>query len=425
MEAQITGRVPAASTKRRPPARPFSVGLVISPLAFEPREWQRRAFHAWTEHEHRGVVSVVTGAGKTRFAEICISDFLHRRPRGRVIIVVPTVALVDQWAVGLSEDLGVDPNDIGLYVQGVSARGDERLVVLTLVAAREKTAALAVDTETLLVVDECHRIGSPANSLALEHRVVESIGLSATPEREHDEAFEEVVVPALGDILFRYGYDEALRDGVITPFDLVNVEIPLLPHEYDRYEDLTKRASRLFARQQRGDDVEANLAKVLQDRGRVAAKALMRIPVTVKLLDSHRGARALVFHEFIDDAEQIKRHLVERKHSTTIYHSRLASPHRQENLRMYRRGSFDVLVTCRALDEGVNLPETEIAIVSSATASKRQRIQRLGRVLRPAPGKKRALIYTLYATEREKERLLEEEADGTSGADSVSWMKSS
>ena len=233
------------------------------------------------------------------------------------------------------------------------------------------------------------------------------------------------IVPALGDVLFEYGYDDAIRDGVIAPFDLVNVEVQLLPHERERYEELSKRASRLFGRHGTREDVEDQLSRTLQDRARVAASALMRIPVTVRLLDDHRGVRALVFHEYIDAAEQIYQQLTARNHSATIYHSKLNAAHRQENLRMYRRGTFDILVTCRALDEGVNLPETELAVVASATASRRQRIQRLGRVLRPAPGKDRALIYTLYTTVAERDRLYAEEQGRESGADSITWLRSS
>jgi superfamily II DNA or RNA helicase len=76
---------------------------------------------------------------------------------------------------------------------------------------------------------------------------------------------------------------------------------------------------------------------------------------------------------------------------------------------MFRKGVVDILVTCRALDEGANIPETELAIVAAATASQRQRIQRLGRVLRPAKGKTRATVFTLYATDIERRRLKTEQ----------------
>jgi superfamily II DNA or RNA helicase len=87
---------------------------------------------------------------------------------------------------------------------------------------------------------------------------------------------------------------------------------------------------------------------------------------------------------------------------------------------MFRKGVVDVLVTCRALDEGANIPETQLAIVAAATASQRQRIQRLGRVLRPAVGKSRATVFTLFATEVEKRRLEEEQANLDEFVD-ISW----
>jgi superfamily II DNA or RNA helicase len=105
-----------------------------------------------------------------------------------------------------------------------------------------------------------------------------------------------------------------------------------------------------------------------------------------------------------------------------VYHSRIGHVVRRENLRLFRRGVFDVLVCCRALDEGMNVPEASVAIVASSTASTRQRIQRLGRVLRPAPGKTSATIYTLYATSQERERLIREERSVTEYA-TVRWQK--
>jgi superfamily II DNA or RNA helicase len=72
----------------------------------------------------------------------------------------------------------------------------------------------------------------------------------------------------------------------------------------------------------------------------------------------------------------------------------------------------------------MNAPETTVAVIASSTASVRQRIQRLGRVLRPAPGKTHATVYTIYATASEEQRLRKEE-NGLHGVASVAWLKSS
>ncbi|CAA9382998.1 MAG: hypothetical protein AVDCRST_MAG93-9300, partial [uncultured Chloroflexia bacterium] len=161
-----------------------------------------------------------------------------------------------------------------------------------------------------------------------------------------------------------------------------------------------------------------------QQRAAVSASATMRVPVAAKLAEVHRGQRTLIFHERIDKAELLLDVLSKRGHRVTAYHSGIAPIVRRDNLRLYRRGMFDVLISCRALDEGMNVPETVVSIIASSTASVRQRIQRLGRVLRPAPGKSSATVYTVYATDQEERRLLSE-AESLDEVTQVRWVQGS
>src|SRR5690606_35253205 len=146
------------------------------------------------------------------------------------------------------------------------------------------------------------------------------------------------------------------------------------------------------------------------------------LPAAAKIIENHRRIKAIVFREQIFAADVITHFLKERRHRVAVYHSGIGAHLRQDNLRMFRRGRIDVLVTCRALDEGINVPDASLAVVVASTSSTRQRIQRLGRVLRPSPGKEKAEIYTIYATEPEAERLRQEE-EGLEGANSVAWQK--
>jgi len=275
----------------------------------------------------------------------------------------------------------------------------------------------------MLIVDECHRAASEANSLALLGDPVATLGLSATPEREYDDFFETVLVPVLGDVIFRYNYSQALADGVIVPFDLVNISSSMTDKEQQRYERATQevaRASSLYDKEQVSVEF---LNSRIRHRARIASNSIQRIPIVIRLVEEERAGRIIVFHENIEAAESIWRILQARKFNATIYHSKVGEVLRRDNLRLYRNGVFNTLVTCRALDEGVNVPETNVAIIASSTASQRQRIQRLGRVLRPAPGKDTAKIYTIYTTKVEEERLALE-TQGMLGTCDVSWMKS-
>ncbi len=350
--------------------------------------------------------------------------FRQQCPFARFVIVVPTMALLDQWYVSLREDLQVPDADIATF----SGEGrPEHIGIVNLMVvntARVYGPKVPKKYASMLIVDECHRAASQANSLALRGDYRATLGISATPEREHDDLFTTVLVPLLGPVTFEYSYSQALRDGVIVPFDLINVSTDMTAEEQREYDDASVDIARTYQKVMSGDVNRDLLVRKLQRRARLAASSIHRIPVTVRLAEQHRDNRLIIFHESISSAERILRILLARNFNATIYHSRIGAELRRDNLRLYRRGVFDTIVTCRALDEGANVPETDVAIVASSTGSARQRIQRLGRVLRPAPGKPRARIYTIYVSKPE-ERRLAEEASTLTGAGEVIWMRSS
>lgn len=378
------------------------------------------ALEAWRGNDDQGVIAVVTGGGKTVFAYSCMLDLRSRKDVGAYVIVTPTLALLDQWYVGLTEDLSIPQEQIAVF--GTSYRGRHRLVNLAVVnTARRVAPEISRSVPTFLIVDECHRAASHENRRSLQGTHLAALGLSATPERDYDDLFEENVVPVLGPVIYRYGYDQALADRVISPFSLTNVEVPLGDDEREAYDAYTRRLIPLFRRRDRGEDVDLRLTRLLRERARVSIGARLRIPGTLRILQSHRQERAIIFHEQIAAANAIAARLRAEQHRVAVYHSGLGPQLRQDNLRLFRRGEVDVLVTCRALDEGINVPDASLAIIAASTSSTRQRIQRLGRVLRPAKGKATANIYTLYASAPEAERL-RREADGLEGVERIRWL---
>ena len=372
-----------------------------------PRGWQTEALERWRAHL-KGVVRVVTGGGKTIFSQFCIAVFKEAHPTGRILIVVPTTALLDQWVVSLDEDLGVPADQIACYSGDEKPAEPRAINVIVINSARHLSERLSQGTPTMLVVDECHRAGSAENAKALQGVYAATLGLSATPEREYDEGFEAFVRPVLGDIIYDYNYVDAARDRVISPFALHNVRVEMLSDEQTSFDQLSRRIIAERKKIDRGQGSDEKVKRLLQRRAAVLSTATMRIPVAVKIAEQHIGRRTILFHERVDAADKLFSILVARNRSVTVYHAGIAPALRRDNLRLYRRGVFDILICCRALDEGINVPETSIAILASSTASLRQRVQRLGRVLRPARGKEFADIYTIYASDIEEARLRSE-----------------
>jgi superfamily II DNA or RNA helicase len=368
-----------------------------------PRKWQRYALEAWS-FQMKGIIKVVTGGGKTIFSLFCMKNFFTNNPDGICVIVVPTIALMDQWFVEIIENTNVTEDSIAMYGGGKKPSGGEIIHLMVVNTARKKVSEIASDIPIMLIVDECHRAATVENSKSLELETVATLGLSATPERQYDEGFEEILVPTLGPIVYEYGYVLASKDGVIANFELVNVKLEFDLDESEKYAFLTKQIAKCTSESEN----EEKLVKLLRRRSEVVSNALIRIPWAVKLALLNQGSKIIIFHERISALESIEKLLSNKGISVTTYHSKLSGPLRRRNLQMFRKGMVDVLVTCRALDEGMNVPEAEIGIIASSTASTRQRVQRLGRVLRPAPGKDFAKIYTLFITDIEEQRLIEE-----------------
>jgi superfamily II DNA or RNA helicase len=378
-----------------------------------PRSWQVAALAEWERANHRGIVSVVTGGGKTVFALSCVDRI---RPIA-TLVVVPTAALLEQWWEEAASYFDLDLDEINIITGSLRFRlGTINIAVLNTAA---KLAEKIEQHQCFLIVDECHRAASEHFRAALQIHTIASLGLSATPERPYDEGLTDVLIPTLGPVIFSYDYLDALRDGVIVPFELRNIVFDLKEDRQTEYDNLSKAIARSIS--QRGAEAEETIALFLK-RARVLNLSLNRIRLALKLVASNRGKRTLIFHEDIEACNLLHAVLTENGVKAGVYHSKMTLRARAVILGRYRRGEIDILVTCRALDEGFNVPETELGIIAASTATRRQRIQRLGRVVRPTEGKTSALIYTLVATGPEIQRLKEEEAQLESVA-TVTWSR--
>ena len=388
--------------------------------AIIPRRWQKEALEVWVK-EQRGIARIVTGGGKTVFSYLCLENFFAEHSGGRAIIVVPTLALLDQWFVDICDATNLDEAEVACYYGGSHPERPARVNIVVLNTARRVAQELSESGPTILIVDECHRAGAAENSRALEGCHEATLGLSATPERESDEGFESRIVPALGPIIHSYDYYEAKTDGVIVDFDLFNVEIALDGNDVNRLSFLSRKKDSLTYLNADRSDSE-RMHEVASKKITRSAEYAMRIPWAAKLALLHRGERVIIFHERVASIEKITKLLSEFSQNSVAYHSHLSESHRRDNLRLFRHGMVNMLVTCRALDEGANVPEANVAIVAHSTSSTRQRIQRLGRVLRPAPGKTRAIVYTLY-TGKDQQTQLAQEAANLEGVAEIAWKR--
>ena len=368
------------------------------------REWQENAFPLWWARK-RGIMKVVTGGGKTVFAIHCLKKYLEEEPDKTILIVVPSIALLDQWYEGIS--LNFDSKDIALNGGGEQIEQISKVCITTIDSL--KNIINKIDPEnTLLIVDECHKIGTEKRGEMLTGNWHATLGLSATPERDYDDNFYIIIKKILGDIIFDYDYIDAREDEVIVNFKLLYAYAEMTKDEEEKYKKFTKSIQRRAATIGGNNMNDYPLKMLIFNRARMVKNSKNRIPFGVELLQKHKRESWIVFTENKKQAKEFNNIINTKGYKSAIYNTDLDNAEREENLNNFKSGNLNVLVSCTALDEGFDMPEADGAMILSASSSKRQRIQRMGRVLRITANKENALIVTVYSSNTEYIKLKEE-----------------
>ena len=403
--------------------------------------WQLDCLKAWERNGFRGILHVITGAGKTvaalEGAKKLEQALQQQNPPVplRLRIVAPTIAIARQWvqAVRASFPEAVFPAErkIGLWCGEQKDSTDCFCLIYVVHSARHSLSAQMIREmeqgyAVLLIADECHHYGSPENRKIFDFRTSPrfredrcfTLGLSATPQCDH---FEEELVPALGPVIYWYQLPQAIHEGTVSPFVIFQTQVSLTAKEAKKYNRLTIRIIRLYRALVRAypwigagvpfsrlralaeelDDPDSPVQQYLDLillRRELCLRAENRLSCAVDLIRRQNPSdRIVLFCERIDQAEAVRALLRDALPSQTgMYHSEMLQEKRREVLRDFRDGVIRVLIACKALDEGVDVPDASIGIVLSSTQTDRQRIQRLGRILRRADGKRQAVLYYLH-----------------------------
>lgn len=377
------------------------------------RPWQTDAMAAWENAGHIGIVQAVTGTGKTMVGIAAISAALDAGLR--CVVLVPTITLRTQWVAALAATL--PEADV---VGSPKEFADWHVLVCTVQTAMNHQYLLARQAG-MVIADECHRCGSPKFSRALRDHYEWRLGLSATVERG-DEG-DRVIRDYFRGICFDLRYDRAVADGLIAPYDVALVGVPLEDGERSRYEKLTDTLTDVSRALRARTDVPdepfpafiSAVNQLANDRGsrhyRLARKYLADFSNRKKLLAASRmkyrvigmlgpvvksSHGALVFTQTQDSAEKAADILGKLGISSGAVHSGQDAEQREERLYEFAAGQTKALAAPRILDEGVDVPDADLGIVVASNNSRRQMIQRMGRVLRVKRDGGSACFVVLY-----------------------------
>jgi superfamily II DNA or RNA helicase len=378
---------------------------------------QGRAVEAWERAGRRGILEMATGSGKTATALLAAYRFFKAEGNLLIVVAVPYLPLITQWE---SEARGFNLQPIApgvaatrkaklAYVEGAARRLSlgastvECLIVShDLLCDADFQAVLeAFDGPSLLIGDEVHNLGRPAFVNHPPGAFVARLGLSATPTRQFDEAGTNELFDYFGPVVFEFTLKDAI--GVcLVPYDYFVHVIELTEEEVHRYMELTRRLQRLGWLGRASEDVEDQVKALLIRRRRILEQATGKIVAVDRQLRS-TGARRL-HHTLVYASAKGRQQLTSINRGLADmgvrFHQLTAEETSQpalaaQLLAAFATGQLQVLTAMRVLDEGVNIPEIETALIVASTTVQREWVQRRGRVLRkcPAIGKRSATIH--------------------------------
>lgn len=373
---------------------------------YELRSYQQDALDAWEDGDELsqwGVLELPTGSGKTVIGVKAIEKL-----QTPTLVVVPTIDLLEQWRRELEDEFDVPIGQLGGGEQRVEA-----LTVSTYDSAYLRADELG-DRFGFVVFDEVHHLGGEgyrqiARLLAAPARM----GLTATFERP-DEA-HEVVADLVGSKVYEIAPDELAGDH-LAPYDIKRLEVELTDEERERYEadqkifrdyivqsgiDMQSGSDYQELVKRSGRDPKAREALLAKQRARdVMMNSEGKVQTLESILDRHREDRVIVFTAHND----LVYRLSERFLIPAITHQTGAAE-RRDVLQSFRDGAYSRIVTSNVLDEGVDVPDANVAVVLSGSGSEREFTQRLGRILRPKEDGRSALLYEVVSVETAEERV--------------------
>ena len=420
------------------------------PYSSGPREYQQTAFENWRNNNQRGLFAMATGTGKTITSLNCLLEIYKRKGYYKAIILVPTITLVNQWEQECRKFQF--SNITKVYSKNLTWRDEvERIsfnekyktdrepevsyIIISTYASysREKVFKVlnSFDKRRLLMIaDECHNMGSGSLVKRLkEIPYLRRIGLSATPKRQFDDEGNEKLNDFFGSkekYTYEYSMEEAIKNGVLCKYMYYPHVVNLTQEEMDAYVELSERIVKYFNYDKEVFEyIDEKLKMMLLARKRIVHKAARKLDIFRSIIQKRFEEKGNLKYSLIyvpegnkpdyvgggddfDVSEDIgddndMEHLIDQytqvvteiDDHVTVRKFVSGQKDRDEILYDFSEGKLHVLTSMKCLDEGVDVPRSELAIFCASTGNPRQFIQRRGRVLRTHPDKKMAELHDL------------------------------
>lgn len=404
------------------------------PEWFEIRDYQKSAVEQWEKQNFQGIFDMATGTGKTYTALLAITR-IYKVLKGvlGVIILCPYQHLVEQWVedmkkFNLTPIVAYSESSYKGYKESIKNAIFEFAIetrkhfciICTNDTFKSKEIQVAFQRlkgNVLLVADEAHNLGAEGIGKTLDEKYKYRLALSATLERHNDIEGTERLLSYFGNKCIEYDLETAIREGMLTPYYYHPIVVHLMEEELEKYIQITKEIGKCMIKKNGHEELSKKGKMLALKRARLVAGAKEKSHALLNIIDSYEqdthmlvycGAANTTEEEGYGDAEEIRQidyitKLLgkEKKMRVAQFTSREGKELREERIKHFEEGDIQALIAIKCLDEGMNIPKIKTAFILASTTNPKEYIQRRGRVLRLAKGKKYARIYDFITLPRE------------------------
>ena len=375
------------------------------------RKYQSEAIDAWFENGCRGLWEMATGTGKTITALSALAKLMVEKEHLFVVIACPYQHLVDQWYEEAAR-FGFEPilayknsatwvnrlnTALVRYNYGVRDIVCTITTQSTFIAETMQKLLSKLKRGAVLVADEVHHLGAERSRKRLTDVFNYRLGLSATPNRWFDESGTTALKAYFGDTVYEFSLNKAIKKGYLCPYYYHPHLVELTDEEFEEYERLTERISKLYHQVESGETSEV-LERLLIKRATLLNRAENKLTKLAELLtDKTDSLHHTLFYCAPGRIVPVLELLTNLGLRIAKFTAEESAGERQELLKMFASGHLQALVAMRCLDEGVDVPSTRTAYILASSSNPKEFIQRRGRILRQSPGKEHAEIHDLIA----------------------------
>jgi len=399
-------------------------------------DYQKEAIGEWEKRNFCGMFDMATGTGKTLTALGALERLCQiTKSNLGVIIVCPFQHLIEQWVVDI-RDFGIDPlicySAKDWKKNFKRAVSDFRFGVIKNFCFITTNATFATDYfqneidklkgNICLVVDEAHNFGAKKQLDCMKEVFKFRLALSATLERHHDEYGTQRLFDFFGEKCITYSLERAIKEDKLTPYYYYPIPVYFDEDELETYNELTEKIINILRKEPDRRSLPKSAEMLLIQRARLIASARNKLKALYDIISSeyvndnqmliYCGATTVNNVSYIegkveeDDVRQIN-HVVEMLGNrlgmrVSKFTSDEDAKEREEIKEYFKNGDMlQALVAIRCLDEGMNIPGIRTAFILASSTNPKEYIQRRGRVLRKAEGKKHAKIYDFITLPRD------------------------